>query len=229
MEENKNLPVITNQEIEETKTKGSLALARLFRDKTMAIKTPSRYIKLKDKFPYIPSNYEDDLFNKIYPIHTIKVINITTDDYYVLYTVEITVVLPDNTTITKNGVGGSRLQVTREAKDKVISGKGNITPFDYVDKTNNFKAAYTLALKNCYERFGIGADVCDRIILSSEEINQLNTLINTIIDKYIINPRDKSTWKSKQDEAKSIKDKLELLQDLKEEFPESQELFIKEE
>lgn len=178
-------------------------------------KTPQTYVRMKDKFPYLPSKYVDFMFNKYFPVSSVKMIDRREDEYWITYTVELTVFLPGGMTITKTGTGASRKQVTREAKSAAERGERTITPFDYVDNGNASKAALTLAIKNAQERFGIGADITDRIILSEEEIQELNETITEAM-KVITNPREQIKWNERLNECKSPSEKIRLLDDLRE-------------
>lgn len=200
----------------------------MYFDNIRKIPTPQEYIKFKDKFAYLESKYVDDTFQKVFPVNSEQILYRNEDSYWIIYTVRITVVLPGGINISKVGSGGSRKQVSRPAKELFEKEGKPITPFDYVDVANNDKAALTLAKKNCQERFGIGADITDRIILSKEDLDSLNSAIDTIITKYIINPVAQSKSKSQRGSCKTVSDKLKFLASLRELYPESEELFIKE-
>jgi len=186
-------------------------------EKVLNDPTPVEYIGWKMNFPYLPSNYVDDRFKYWFPIHDIKVINIHVDEYYVVYTVEITVHLPGGITITRSGVGGSRLQVFEEAKTRALSG-GKLTPFDYVNKADNFKSAYTLAVKNAEERYGIGGDVTERAILTPEQIRNVDIQLKWCVDNCIVSEGEKNQAKMYISSLKKPKDKLNALKRLKEKY-----------
>jgi len=175
-----------------------------------AIKTPSSYVSLKDKYPYVHSNYVDDLFSKIFPDYEVEIIDKQIlQNYWIYVIVRVTVKVGDKT-ISRIGAGASRLQITREARAKVESGQGIVTPLDYVDIGNDIKAAITKAIKNAQERFGIAADINDRIVLSQEEIDLLEERFKELADS-IVDIRVKSQlvlgWKN----CKTVKEKLEFL------------------
>lgn len=188
-----------------------------YRNELLREKTSPIYIRVKDKFPYLPSKYVDDVFNKWFPINSVDMIDRKEDEYYITYTVKITVAFPNGLIMSKIGTGSARKQVKKDAKERVESGKGNITPFDYVDNGNASKAALTLAIKNCQERFGIGADITERLILTEEEIKELNDTINKVVDT-ISNPRDKIKWKEAISNADSPNKRMKILEQLRELF-----------
>lgn len=195
----------------------NITKAQQYRMQVYREKTPSSYIRIKDKFPYLPSKYVDDTFKKWFPVYSKKVVDRKEDDYWITYTVEITVFFPHGVTMTEIGTGGARKQVTTDAKKRVTEGRGNITPFDYVDNGNASKAALTLAIKNAQERFGIGADITERIIMSPEEIEETNKALADGIET-ITNPRDKIKWKEKLAQCDTPGKKLALLEELRELF-----------
>lgn len=204
-------------------TKESLGIASVttfpavveYRKELLSEKTDPAYIKMKDKFPYLPSKYVDDVFNKWFPIHNVDVLHRSDDETSVTYTVKITVAFPNGTIMSRVGAGGARKQIKSASRVEIESGKRGINPFDYVDNSNAEKAALTLAIKNCQERFGIGADVTERVILSPDEIKENNDTINAVLNS-ITFPKDKIKWKEKLASADTPNKKLALLNELRE-------------
>lgn len=197
-----------------------------FRNEVLKIKTDKAHISIKNDFPYVPSKIVDDIFCRVYPLHEITIVQKDiVMNYYILYTVSITVTLPNGTKITKVGSGGSRIQVKSAAKDACEAGKKNITPFDYIDAGNSDKAALTLAIRNCQERFYIAADVNDRVIMTGEQIAQINGLADAIIKKCIVNPRDQIKMKEKWNNCKTTAQKIVFIENLRENY-DCEELFI---
>ena len=189
------------------------------------IATDPVYIQYKQGFPYVPSKYIDWLFNTVYPVN--EVIQVQKDilaNYFILYTIQITVFLPNGQKLTKIGSGGTRIQVKASAKAAVENGQRMLNPFDYVDASNSDKAALTVAISNCQARFGIAADVYDRIILSPEQIAELDERITTIIENVIINPMDRARTNAKYKECKNANEKLKLLKELVELYEVEEEL-----
>lgn len=200
-----------------------------YRQDLMKEKTDPIYIQVKDKFPYLPSKYIDDVFNKWFPIHTIKQVNRSDVDGYIHYTVEITVAFPNGTVMSRLGTGAMRKQLKTAARIKIDGDpKNNILPlvpryeptvFDYVDNGNCDKAALTLAIKNCQERFGIGADITERVIYTREQIEEINITLKEGIE-LIKNPRDKIQAKEKMSKTETPSQKLRLINQLAELFEE---------
>jgi len=188
-----------------------------YRKELLRQKTDSAYIKMKDKFPYLPSKYVDDAFNKWFPIHNIDVLYRSDDETSVSYTVKITVAFPNGTIMSRVGAGGARKQIKSASRVEIEAGKRGISPFDYVDNSNAEKAALTLAIKNCQERFGIGADITERVILSPEEISDNNATIKLVLDS-ITFPKDKIKWKEKLASADTPNKKLAILNELREAY-----------
>lgn len=192
---------------------------RAFRNAIMQEKTDQMYVQMKDKFAYLPSKYVDDKFNQHFPIHSVKQVDRTEIDGWITYTVEITVAFPNGLTMSRLGTGSSRKQLKTECRLKIEKDPlYKPTVFDYVDNGNASKAALTLSIKNCQERFGIGADITERVIVSKEELDECNATIKTIIEKAISNPRDKSKAKEAFTNAVSPGEKLRLLDALREKY-----------
>jgi len=186
------------------------------RQSVLDVKTPPAYISLKDGMPYLPNRYVDDVFNKFYPIHTIEIMNEGVfKDYYVWFDVKITVPLPNGQSINKIGSGAARIQVSKSAREDFVENGKFISPFDYVDYGNARKSALTNAIKNAQERFGVGADVNDRIILSDEEIKLINDKYDELFES-IIDPRTKNKVRERWLNAKKPSEKLKVIEQLKE-------------
>lgn len=200
-----------------------------YRQSLNRLPTPARYIKMKDKFPYLPSKYVDDIFKKWFPISNQDVLSREDKDGWIHYTVKVTVAFPNGIVIGQVGAGAARKQLKTSARIK-IEGDPNakppippdpdykITIYDYVDNGNTEKAALTLAIKNAQERFGVGADITERLILSEEEIKETAELIEQTMLK-ITNPRERLEWKNKLAMYDTPNKKVKFLIELEETFP----------
>lgn len=198
----------------------------LYRKQLMREQTPKAHIGKKDKFPYLPSKYVDDTFNRWFPIHNVELVDRAEDDFSIVYTVKITVGFPNGMVMSKLGTGGKSKTLKTAARDKI---EGNAekrivadplykpTPYDYVNLGNDSKAALTLAIKNAQERFGIGADVTERAIISAEEDKENTDIINKVIES-ISNPKDRIAWKGKLGTCDTPNKKLRLLEEIRELF-----------
>ncbi len=188
------------------------------RKEVLNTETPSNYISFKDNFPYIESKYVDNTFCDLFPIHQITIMTERIDfNYYASFTVSIKAFLTKDVYIEKIGAASQRIQVSREAKQAVLAGERQLTPFDYVDLGNSRKAALTLAIKNCQERFGVGADITDRIIVSAEDLIKLEEAFKQVFEM-IIDPRDQVREKARLGTCKTVKDKIKLLTILREKY-----------
>lgn len=179
-------------------------------------KTPPEYIKMKEGFPYLESTYVDDEFNKEFPNHQINIVNSGIfQNYYVYFDVEIIVFLSEKHFIKKVGTGSARVQIKTAAKKAHEDSGRVITPFDYVDFGNSRKAALTLAIKNAQERFGIGADITGRVVLSVEDLEKIKETYTELMSQ-ISDPRDRNRIKEKWIDAKNPNEKLRILEQIKE-------------
>jgi hypothetical protein len=202
---------------------------RSFRQDLMKEKTDPIYVKIKNNFPYLPSKYVDDRFNYWFPINTQKFVSRTETSYWINYTVEITVAFPDGVVMSRLGSGGNRKHVKSAIRLKIEGdpAKGilptdpdyKIKDFDYVDNSNADKAALTIAIKNCQERFGIGADITERLIYSPEQIDEINVTLKEGIDA-IKNPRNKIQAKEKMSKAETPSQRMRLISELMELYEE---------
>lgn len=198
----------------------------VYRKQLMREQTPKSQIRMKDKFPYLPSKYVDDTFSRWFPVHNVKMIDRAEDAFSITYTVEITVGFPGGVVISKIGTGGSSKKLKTSARDKIEGNpeKGIVadptykpTPYDYVNLGNDSKAALTLAIKNCQERFGVGADITERAILSEEEIKEINETIDKVLAS-ITGIKDRIEWKNKVGACDTPNKKLRLLEEMREVF-----------
>lgn len=211
------LPAVSNSEqlseVNITNIPNSIDSARRL---ALSTPTPKRYIELKNEFPYVKSNYVADLFWKLFPNHKVKITNCETfDKYWFLVDVEIEVTMPNGDVNVQCGTGGSRIQISKKAKDNFLDNGTPITPFDYVEVGNARKAALTLAIKNAQEKFGIGHDALNKIVLSDEEVEQINNHFKGLLEQ-IVDPRQKSKINSSWSGAKSLAEKFRIIEHLKE-------------
>lgn len=182
----------------------------------LSIPTPKRYIELKNEFPYVKSNYVADIFWKLFPNHKVRITHSETfDKYWFLVDVEIEVTMSNGDVNVQCGTGGSRIQISKKAKEAFLEDGTPITPFDYVEVGNARKAALTLAIKNAQEKFGIGHDALNKIVLSDEEVEQINTHFKSLLEQ-VVDPRQKSKINSSWSGAKSLAEKFRIIEHLKE-------------
>lgn len=206
-----------------------------FRQDLMKEKTDPVYIQIKDKFPYLPSKYVDDKFNQYFPIHSVEFVNRSDENLWISYTVKITVALPNGLTMSRLGSGAARKQIKQLARAKIEGGfiydsngqkvkvekdpDYKLTPFDFVDNGNTEKAALTNAIKNTQERFGIGADITERVIYTPEQMKEIDENVMGCIES-IINPRNKIKAKEKLASLKTPNEKVRFIDEMSEIFEE---------
>jgi len=215
-----NLPVVpdSTQIEQQIETNSAFIPASIASARNMSLQTPtpSRYIELKNEYPYVKSNYVADLFWKLYPNHRVKITNSEVfQQYWFIIDVEIEVEMPNGDRNVQCGTGGSRIQISKKAKEEFLETGKVISPFDYIEVGNARKAALTLAIKNAQEKFGIGHDALDKIILTDEEVAEISKAFNEMI-ALVADPRQQSKIKARWAEAKSIASKFRILEHLKE-------------
>lgn len=213
-------------------------------DKIVETKTNKNYVKLKQGFQYIEANYLESEFRKYFPIHTCKVINKTfVKDYWVTYDVEVTAYLTPTVRITETGAGGARLQIPADLTNAIKQGKDfwevpdksdptgknkiklsvaaslSMLPLYYIDVGNDCKSALTKAKANAISKFGFGADIYKKVILSEEQIAEIDAEIKEIITKHIPDPLSVAKERARfAAEVKTPADRLRFLQDLRSKY-----------
>lgn len=147
------------------------------------ISTPPEKVKKRpDGFDYVSESYMVMTFKKITPLYRWKVLEVR--PIMEALTVQATVELTDmRTGNTEVGVGAARIQISKEAKERFLSGKQDrIMPFDLVDYDKNCKSALTQARKNALRNFGIAADVYNKRdeVATDEEKERYQALLSRI-------------------------------------------------
>lgn len=181
--------------------------------------TDPAYVGMKGQFPYIDGKYMEDKFDKYFPVSKVRYVPpvyVIVQNYQVQVFVEVDAYITNNVFLTRPGTGGSIIQITREAKAAALAGERNVTPFDIVSVNNAFKSALTNAIANAHSRFGIGADLYKRIILSKEELEAVKKEIEYIMSK--ASPRGKVDIKQRYKNCNSAGDKVKLLHSLRDEY-----------
>lgn len=138
-------------------------------------KTNPEYIGMKGVYAYVPSNYMDDTFKKWYPIHKIKITAgpAVIANCWVSCSVEIEAFLSPSISIINPGTACHRLNIPEKLRKALVAKTirpEELTPLDWIDLSNDFKAALTDAIKNAQSRFGVCADVYNKGILPESEI-----------------------------------------------------------
>lgn len=215
--EAENLPAVLNEGFPvPTKPLSTIAIARTAKQRILATPTNTAYVKIKENFPYLESNYVDSSFTDIFPHYEVEILSSGVfQNYYVFFDVRVKAYITEDKYLQRVGTGSARIQVKTSAKEEFLKNGGTISPFDYVDFGNSRKSALTLAIKNAQERFGIGADITNRIILSKEETDRIREEFDRLL-LLLDDPRDKNRYKEKWNSAKTPNDKLKILQTLNE-------------
>jgi hypothetical protein len=171
-------------------------IARSTREALMNLKTDRNYIKAKfGGHVYIVNTYMDDTFKKYYPIHHMEIVSGPDIilGYWVTFTVKIKAYLTPSIYISELGTAGARLQIPEQMSKAIKSGQMNIsqvTPLDFIDMGNDCKSALTKAIANCQSRFGVGADVYNKGIISEEVRKAVDLAVEEVISKYIVLPAE---------------------------------------
>jgi len=181
--------------------------ARKLRKEASEAKTPSEYIKWKSGgfvggtevfFPYPTQAYMFSEFNRLYPLHKFKIIS--TKFIPEVFSVEVSLEVTDITTgVTEPGVGASRVQIKKKARELAEAGEKMPTPFDVVSYDVAVKSARTQAKKDGIKEFDICADIYDRVIIPEETIKAWNSAYEKLVDEHVVNPVDKMNWKKRWD------------------------------
>lgn len=146
--------------------------------------TDKNYIFYKNGLAFVDAAYTDEKFQKYYPLFEQKFAYIKEDVYWVTMLIELSVILQNGLKVTRIGAGGARKQVLKKAKEEFEKTGKPITPFDYVDNSFAIKSATTNCVKNAQERFGINADICNRIIMESYQVDEARKAISKIIEHF---------------------------------------------
>ena len=125
-------------------------------------KTPENKVKRNPKgYDYVKGSFMDKSFKIHSPLYAYE--HVEVQDVLPLGFVRVVLILKNR--ITGNaevGTGAARIQLTKDARERIESGGVGVTPFDVVDYDKNLKAATEQARKNAQRQFGIAADVYRR-------------------------------------------------------------------
>lgn len=199
--------------------------ARELRNLASSTKTNPEYIKWKSGgfvggkevfFPYPTQAYMFAEFNRLYPLHKIKLIStkFIPEVFSVEVALEITV-LPIG--VTEIGVGASRVQIKKKARELAEAGEKMPTPFDVISYDMAVKSARTQAKKDGIKEFDVCADIYDRVIIPEEVSNLWNSSYKKLVDENILSPVDKMNW-MKRWENEPLKGRGDLLKKAMEHF-----------
>lgn len=202
--------------------------ARKIRENILADKTPKEYIKTKPggNYFYVPAPFMDSKFKEHIPLYSGKFAfpPIIWKNWIV-----VGVELKDESTgNTEMGLKAHRIQIGKELR-RAITGyfdeqnnwvaptktPEDITPFDIVDMSNDVAAALTDSIKNAQSRFGICADVYDKIVMTEADIKEMEDEFLSIL-MTISNPLLKKKYASEWKSYNNVTDKFTYLQNLKE-------------
>ncbi len=145
------------------------------RESLLKEKTNPEYVGMKGIYAYVPSNYMDDTFKKWYPIHKIRITSGPTviANCWVSCSVEIEAFLSPSISIQNPGTACHRLNIPEKLRKALIARTTKpeeLTPLDWIDLSNDFKAALTDAIKNAQSKFGVCADIYNKGILPESDI-----------------------------------------------------------
>lgn len=187
---------------------------RILREARINQPTPKEYVKTKPMgnkgMRYIPANYMDDTFKKSSPKYSNK---FAFQPFFFQNWVIVGVELTDVAGNVELGLKAHRVQFNSDKKKAVQAGQlsvSDLTPFDMIDVGNDVSACLTEAIKNAQSRFGIGADIYQKQVLSAEDLEQLNKDFADFL-KEIDNPMAKRKYQTEWDECKTPADKLVFL------------------
>lgn len=162
---------------------GVVKSALQIRNELLNHTTSKDYIGKKDLYPYVPSNYMDDLFKKYYPIHHIEIIQPPEiiANCWVGCSVLIKAYLSPSIWISNPGTACHRITLPQE-KNQLIKQRQktntplsstDIMPTDWCSLSNDFKSALTDAIKNAQSKFGVCADIYQKGIVPQEILDKV--------------------------------------------------------
>jgi len=213
-------------------------------DQIVGTKTNKNYVKMKQGFAYVEANYLESEFRKKFPIHSVKIVNKDfIGHYWVNYDVEVTAYLTPSIAITESGSGGARLNIpadlmnavkqgqdTWEVPDKrdptgktkiklLVSQSMAMLPLYYIDLGNDCKSALTKAKANAISKFGFAADIYKKVILTEQQVADIDAEIKEIMEKYVTDSMDKAKERARfAAEVKTPLDRLKFLMSLRDKY-----------